>query len=277
MNKKITIAAIQLCSSLSVSKNLSIIDGLVKQAAIAGATYILTPEMSLAYAGNAKELAQIAKPYENNPDVRACAKLAKEHQVFLHIGSMAIRLKNGKYANRSILFSPEGEIIDFYDKIHLFDATPPNEIPYRESDNFQAGTNAIIAKCAGFNIGFSICYDLRFASLFRMLAQAGAQIITVPAAFTKPTGEAHWEILLRARSIETGCYIIAAAQGGNHENGRQTWGHSMIIDPWGEVVKQLDGVTRGVIIANIELEKIVKTRQNIPTLENNISFSLSVN
>ena len=273
----IKIAAMQLCSNLSVDDNLNSIDNLTAKAAKAGANYILTPEMSLAYANDKTQLDKIAKPYENNQHIKKCSLIAKKHQIFLHIGSMAIKLKNGKFANRSILFSPLGEIISYYDKIHLFDANPPNDRPYRESDNYQAGNSAIITKAAGLNIGFSICYDLRFANLYRMLAQGGAQVIAVPAAFTIPTGRAHWKVLLRARAIETGCYIIASAQAGEHENGRQTWGHSMIIDPWGKIINKLENPEPAIIIANIELEKIVKARQNIPNLKKIANFSLSVN
>ncbi|MCF6343265.1 MAG: carbon-nitrogen hydrolase family protein [Devosiaceae bacterium] len=276
MSSNPKIAAIQLCSSLNVSDNLNSIDGLVKKAANAGATYILTPEMSLAYAGNLQQLEKIAKPYENNADIATCARIAKKYQIFLHIGSMAIKLENSQYANRSILFSPKGDIVDYYDKIHLFDANPPNEKPYRESDYYQGGNRAVIAKCDNFNIGFSICYDLRFASLFRKLAQGstqneksqikGAQIIAVPAAFTVPTGKAHWEILLRARAIETGSFIIAAAQSGEHENGRKTYGHSMIINPWGEIISSLKNEGEGFIVAEIILDEVQELRELIPAI-----------
>ncbi len=286
------IAAIQLCSNLNVSDNLNSIENLVKKAANAGATYILTPEMSLAYAGNLQQLEKIANPYENNADIATCARIAKKYQIFLHIGSMAIKIENSKFANRSILFSPKGYIVDYYDKIHLFDANPPNEKPYRESDYYQAGNRAVIAKCDNFNIGFSICYDLRFASLFRKLAQGstqnskgqmqgtqmrGAQIIAVPAAFTVPTGKAHWEILLRARAIETGSFIIAAAQSGEHENGRKTYGHSMIINPWGEIITSLKNEGEGFIIAKIILDEVQEVRELIPAIKNNVDFLLSVN
>ncbi len=272
MTNKIKICAIQLCSGLDVAKNLEIIEKLVKQASKKGAQYILTPEMALGYASNRQELEKIAKPYNNNSDIAKCAKIAKQNNIFLHIGSMAIRLKNNYFANRSILLSPKGEIIAFYDKIHLFDANPPNDKPYRESDNYQAGNKITIARLNEVNIGFSICYDLRFSALFRSLAQKGAHIIAAPAAFTVPTGKAHWEILLRARAIETGCFIIASAQGGNHENNRQTWGHSMIIDGWGNIIKMLENDKIGYIMSDVDVGEVKNFRQLIPSLKNNVDF-----
>ncbi len=294
MSEQIKIAAIQLCSTLNIAENLNSIDKFVNQAAKKGAFYVLTPEMAPAYGANRQQLEQIAKPFANNPDIDSCAQIAKKYKIFLHIGSMAIRADENKFFNRSILFSPQGQIVDYYDKIHLFDANPPNDRPYRESNNFKAGKKAVIAKINSVNIGFSICYDLRFPSLFRALAQGtaksdimqkkteqyyqnnnddnGADIIAVPAAFTIPTGKAHWEILLRARAIETGSFIIAAAQAGLHENKRQTWGHSMIIDGWGRIIGQLANQDEGLLIHSINIGEVKKFRQQIPAIKNNIDF-----
>ena len=164
-----------------------------------------------------------------------------------------------------------------YDKIHLFDATLPGLAAYRESATYAGGDTAVVAAVDGMKLGLSICYDVRFPALYRALAEGGAEVIAVPAAFTAPTGRAHWEVLLRARAIETGCYVIAAAQGGLHQNGRSTWGHSMIIDPWGEIVAQLPHDEPGVLLADLELDKVAEARGKVPALANARPFSLSVN
>ena len=266
MNKLTKIAAIQMCSGIDPNKNLAILEKLVVAAKKAGATYVLTPEMSICFAGSSADLAKHAFVFENNSDIAKCSAIAKNNKVFLHIGSLAIKAPAGKYYNRSILFSPTGEIITHYDKIHLFDANPPNDRPYKESDNYERGNEIIIAELPKFKLGFSICYDLRFPSLYNELCQAGAEILAIPAAFTVPTGKAHWQVLLRARAIETGSFVIAAAQGGNHENGRATYGHSMIINPWGEIVANMNNDSEGFIIADIDINKVDDARKKIPTL-----------
>src|SRR5690606_21951298 len=167
-----------------------------------------------------------------------CAAIARETNLFLHLGSLAVALPDGRFANRSVLFGPDGSIAATYDKIHLFDATLPGLREYRESATYAGGDMAVVTEAAGMSLGMTICYDVRFPVLHRTLAAAGAELIAVPAAFTVPTGEAHWEVLLRARAIETGCFVIAAAQAGQHQNGRSTYGHSMIVDPWGKILGQ---------------------------------------
>jgi predicted amidohydrolase len=176
-----------------------------------------------------------------------------------------------------VLFRPDGSIAATYDKIHLFDATLPGLAAYRESETYRGGDTAVVAEAAGAKLGLSICYDLRFPALHRALAEAGAAILAVPAAFTALTGEAHWEPLLRARAIETGCFVIAAAQAGHHENGRQTWGHSMIVDPWGRIAGQLGGEGEGVLVADLDLAAVAEARAKLPALANARAFSLSVN
>ncbi len=278
MADKIKLAAIQLCSGIAPQANLLQLEKLVADAANAGAQYVFTPEMSIGFIGNKKDMAQYIKPFENNQDIKACADIAKKHDVFLHIGSMAILADCGdskakaKYYNRSLLFSPLGELIDYYDKIHLFDASPPNDRPYKESDDYLAGERVVVAELGDFKLGFSICYDLRFAALYHKLCEKGAQILAIPAAFTLATGKAHWEVLLRARAIETGCYVVAAAQGAEHENGRFTFGHSMIIDPWGEIVAIRDDNKSGFIIADIDIDEVERVRKIIPNLKNNSFF-----
>lgn len=271
------LAAVQMCSGLTPEANLAALDGLVAEAAAAGAGYVLSPEVTFAFAENREGLRAVAGPWEGNPAIAAAAAIAERHGVHLHLGSLAVALDGGRFANRSVLFRPDGGIAATYDKIHLFDASLPGLRQYRESDTYAGGTKAVLSRAPGFGLGMSICYDMRFPALYRALAEAGAEVLAVPAAFTVPTGRAHWEVLLRARAIETGCYVIAAAQGGQHENGRATWGHSMIIDPWGKVIAALDGDAPGVVVAEFDTAAVTEARGRVPALANSRSFSVSVN
>jgi deaminated glutathione amidase len=273
----VRVAALQMNSGTRPDANLDALERLAHEAAEQGATYALSPEVTVAFAENREGLDSVARPFENNPDIARCRQIARDTRLTLHLGSLAVALSDGRYANRSVLFSPEGEIAATYDKIHLFDATLPGLKQYRESETYAGGQHAVVADGAGVKLGLSICYDVRFPALYRTLAEAGAEVIAVPAAFTVPTGEAHWETLLRARAIETGCYIIAAAQAGRHENGRATWGHSMIVDPWGKILGQLGGEGEGVLIADIDPAAVAEARGRVPALHNARPFSLSVN
>ncbi len=266
-----------MCSGTSPRENLESIAHFAKEAANSGVGYLLLPEVCVAFVEGRGQLQQVAQGYNNNEALDICADIALKNKIYLHVGSLAIALDDGKFANRSVLFSPSGEIVDFYDKIHLFDAEIPGDKSYRESETFRAGDRAVLAKTNGIKLGMSICYDLRFASLYRQLAQAGADIISAPAAFTVPTGQAHWQVLVRARAIETGCYIVAAAQGGLHQNGRATFGHSMIVDPWGKIIAQIKNDAPGLIVAKMNIEEVKKARMRLPALANRASFSLSVN
>lgn len=277
MSDKIRVAAVQMCSGVVPEANLEAIAGFVGEAARSGASYVLTPEVSIAFAGNRDELAQVAGPFADNPAIAQCAEIAKEHAIFLHLGSLAVALEDGLFANRSVLFAPDGAIAAQYDKIHLFDADPPGDRPYRESATYKGGDAVVVTDAPAFGLGMSICYDMRFPKLYNALAGAGAEVMAIPAAFTVPTGKAHWEVLLRARAIETGSYVIAAAQGGTHENGRATWGHSMVVDPWGAIVTEKTDDAPGIIIADIDLAKVADARARIPALANARTFSLSVN
>lgn len=271
------IAAIQMCSGREPGPNLDAIEKLAGEAAGSGAHYVLTPEVSVAFAENREAFAKVAGPFEGNPAIARLGDLAKELGIHLHIGSMAVTLQSGKFANRAILFAPDGSIAATYDKIHLFDADVEGDKAYRESASYEGGDLAVTADLPGAKLGFSICYDVRFPALFAALAEIGAELMAVPAAFTVPTGRAHWEVLLRARAIETGSFVIAAAQGGTHENGRKTYGHSMIISPWGEIIAEMDGDNPGVISANIDREAVRLARLRVPALANRRPFSLSVN
>jgi len=277
VNTPIRIAAAQMRSGLEPAANLDALDALVASAVAGGAQYVLSPEVTVAFAENREGLARVAGPAEDNGDIARAAEIADAHGVYLHLGSLAVALPDGRFANRSILFGPDGAIIASYDKIHLFDASLPGLREYRESATYKGGDVAVVTPAAGFNLGMAICYDVRFPALFNALAGAGAEVISVPAAFTVPTGQAHWEVLLRARAIETGSYVIAAAQGGHHENGRATYGHSMIIDPWGTVVARMEGDEPGIIAADIDLGRVADARGKVPALANARPFSLSVN
>jgi predicted amidohydrolase len=271
------VAALQMRSGTQPGPNLAELDRLAGEAAAQGATYALSPEVTVVFAENREGLQSVAGPWENNPAIAEAAAIARRHNLNLHLGSLAVALPDGRFANRSVLFRPDGSIAATYDKVHLFDATLPGVREYRESATYAGGDKAVVSDAPGFRLGFTICYDVRFPALHRALAEAGADVLAVPAAFTKPTGEAHWHVLLRARAIETGCYVIAAAQAGSHENGRLTYGHSMIIDPWGKIIAELDGETPGIAVADIDPGAVTDARGRVPALANARPFSLSVN
>ncbi|HTM77066.1 MAG TPA: carbon-nitrogen hydrolase family protein [Devosia sp.] len=267
------IAAIQMRSGPEPDANIAALRPMLAEAAAAGARYVLTPEVTLAFADNREGLAKVAGPFENNPYLVQLAELARQHQMYLHIGSLAVALEDGRFANRSVLYGPDGALVAVYDKIHLFDATIAGLNAYRESATYRGGHSAVTAPVDDVTLGLAICYDMRFPSLFNILANQGAQVLAVPAAFTVPTGQAHWHVLLRARAIETGSYVIAAAQGGQHANGRATYGHSLVIDPWGKVIAELDHDAPGVLLAEIDMAAVTEARQRIPALANARAFT----
>ncbi|QJR20459.1 carbon-nitrogen hydrolase family protein [Pelagibacterium halotolerans] len=264
-----------MTSGIAAQDNLAEIEARVVQARQAGASYVLTPEMSVVFAKDRAGLRAAAEPWAGNGAVKQLSEIARTSGIFLHVGSLAVALGDGRFANRSVLFDPRGEIVARYDKIHLFDADIDGSNAYRESATYAGGKTAVVADIVPFVLGASICYDLRFPALYRMLAGAGAQVIAVPSAFTVPTGQAHWHVLLRARAIETGCFILAAAQGGSHENGRSTYGHSLIVSPWGEVIAEADGAEPGLVIAALDLDAVAAARQRVPALANARDFSLA--
>lgn len=268
------VAVLQMNSGTEPGPNLDALDRLAGEAKALGAVYALSPEVTVVFAENRDGLRSVAGPWEDNPAIARAGEIARKHGLYLHLGSLAVALPDGRFANRSVLFSPEGEVRATYDKIHLFDATLPGLKQYRESDTYAGGGAAVLTEAAGFRLGMSICYDVRFAALYRALAEAGAQVISVPAAFTVPTGEAHWEVLLRARAIETGCFVLAAAQGGQHQNGRATYGHSMIVDPWGRVLAAINSDKVGVAVADIDLAAVAEARGRVPALANARPFSV---
>jgi predicted amidohydrolase len=273
----VRVAALQMTSGMDPEANLEALAALAHEAAEQGAVYALSPEVTNVFAKDRDGLKSTTWPWENSPTIAHCSAIARETGLHLHVGSLVVARPDGKYANRSVLFGPDGAVSATYDKIHLFDATLPGDREYRESATYAGGDSAVVSEAAGMKLGLTICYDVRFPALHRALAEAGAEVLTVPAAFTVPTGEAHWEVLLRARAIETGCYVIAAAQAGQHENGRSTYGHSMIVDPWGKVVGELGGDGPGVLVADIDLKAVAEARGRVPALANARPFSLSVN
>ena len=272
------VACLQMRSGISTEENLVTLKQMTAEAVAKGAQYIQTPEMTTLLQKNKAALLADIDPEKcgagaDNNVIRFVSSLAKQYGVWLHLGSFAIKLPNGKVANRGLLFSPEGILVEQYDKIHMFDVDLPNNETWRESALYQPGTNAVVANCADFNLGMSICYDLRFPHLYRSLAMAGADILTCPAAFTQHTGKAHWHILLRARAIENGAYVIAAAQGGTHADTRLTYGHSIIINPWGEIIGELDHDEPGVLVCDIDIKDVEKTRSQIPSLKLSANYS----
>ncbi|MGO4440828.1 carbon-nitrogen hydrolase family protein [Rhizobium sp. RAF56] len=267
-------AAIQMCSGVNPEKNAADMARLVREAAAKGAVYVQTPEMTGAVQKDRAGLQAVLKDEANDIVVRTAAELAKELGIYLHVGSTAIGLADGKIANRGFLFGPDGQLVTRYDKIHMFDVDLANGESWRESAVYNPGAEARMASLPFAELGFSICYDVRFPQLFRAQAVAGAEVMTVPAAFTKQTGEAHWEILLRARAIENGMFVIAAAQAGRHEDGRETFGHSMIIDPWGKVLAAAGGTGEAVVIADIDVAAVKAAHDRIPNLKNARDFSL---
>jgi predicted amidohydrolase len=267
------IAAIQMQSGLDPDANLAALEPLLAQAAGGGASYVLTPEVTLIFPESRDQLRSVAAPYEDHPQLARVGELARQHGIHVHIGSLPIPLQDGRFANRSVLFGPDGAIVTHYDKIHLFDADIAGLNAYRESATYQGGDRAVTAPVGPFTLGFSICYDMRFPRLYNVLANAGANLMAVPAAFTVPTGQAHWHVLLRARAIETGSYVIAAAQGGQHANGRATYGHSLIIDPWGKIIAELDHDQPGVLLADIDPALVAEARQRVPALANARDFA----
>ena len=267
-----TVGCVQLCSGQEIAANIIAVCDLIREAVDRGADLIVTPEMTgLMELKRATLFAKITNEADDDGLAQLCA-LAKELRRHIIIGSLAVKISDELAVNRSFLIGPDGEIKARYDKIHMFDVNLPNGESYRESRSYEPGDKAVIAALPWGLCGLTVCYDLRFSALYRVLAKSGADFITVPSAFTQVTGEAHWHVLLRARAIETGCFIFAPAQGGVHENGRATYGHGLIVSPWGEILAE-GGEDPGVITAYIDVELIKLTRSRIPSLNHDRTFA----
>ena len=267
-------ALVQMCTGRDVARNLVDLSRLVREAVAAGAQYVQTPEVSVLMERDRARLFVETRPEEGNPAIAHCQALARELGIWLHLGSMGVLVKPDKIANRSYLFSPDGRIAARYDKIHMFDVELPGGETYRESRNFEPGSKAVLADLPWGTLGLTVCYDMRFPALYRALAESGAEIIAVPSAFTVPTGQAHWHALLRARAIESQCFVLAAAQAGTHENGRSTYGHSIIVSPWGEVLAEADGDKPSVIFADIDTQAVEEARKRVPSLQHDRPFEV---
>jgi predicted amidohydrolase len=267
-----TVGLVQLNAGRELEPNIAAAGRLVREAKARGADFVITPENTAMMEPKRPLIIEKARPEAEHSAVPAFGALAAELGVWLLIGSIAVKLDAEHCANRSILFDPKGRIAQRYDKIHMFDVDLKGGESYRESATFRPGALAALAELPWGRLGMTVCYDLRFAHLYRALAQAGADFLTVPAAFTRPTGEAHWHVLLRARAIETGCYVFAPAQCGEHAEGRRTYGHSLVISPWGEILAEGGAVEPGVILAEIEPAKVVEARRMIPALRHDRPF-----
>ena len=272
----VRVGLIQTRTPASHAAALAHVAPLVREAAAQGATFIATPEGTNILQKDKAALAPVLTLLEDDPVVQGLQALAKELSVTILVGSALVKRPDGKAANRAALITPQGEIAAVYDKLHMFDVDLPTGETARESETYEPGDRAVAARAGELKLGLTICYDGRFPALYRALAQAGAEVIVTPAAFTRPTGEAHWETLLRARAIETGSFVLAPAQGGFHEDGRGTWGRTLAIGPWGEVLGKLDHDEPGVLIADLDLAAVGKARAAIPALPNARAFAAPI-
>lgn len=260
------VALFQANSGIDPAANGRAIEAAIGEAASGGAAMLFTPEMSGLLDRDSERAAKSLRSEDEDAVLAVCREAAQRHGIWVHIGSLAVAGENGKIANRAFVIDSSGEIRARYDKLHLFDVELPTGESWRESNVYSPGTGVVLANGTPVGkLGLTICYDLRFPTLFARLAEAGAEVIAVPAAFTVPTGKAHWHVLLRARAIEAGLFVVAAAQVGHHEDGRQTFGHSLVVDPWGEILLDM-GDAPGVGFAEIDLKRISDVRSRIPAL-----------
>lgn len=274
MARNLRVALAQLRSTPDAVRNRRDVEAMVRDAAAAGARLVATPENTVRLDRDRGRLQDNLAKADLKAEERSWSRLAEEAGVWLLLGSTPIPDGAGKVFNRSLLINPQGKIVASYDKIHMFDVTLSGDEQYRESEGVAAGARAVLAEGPlGAKLGLTICYDLRFPALYRALAQAGADILAIPAAFTAPTGKAHWEVLLRARAIETGCFVIAPAQGGKHEDGRRTWGHSMVIGPWGDVLGVLDHDDPGLLVADLDLDAVAEARAKVPAWQTEAAYA----
>jgi len=267
------VALIQTRTPATQEAALAHIMPMIGEAAAAGAKFIATPEGTNVLQKDRAQLLAMLESLDDDPVVLGLRAAARELDVWILIGSALVKREDGKAANRSALISPEGAVTATYDKLHMFDVDLPNGESARESATYEPGERAVTATAGALKLGMTVCYDLRFPALYRALALAGAEVMTIPAAFTRPTGAAHWEVLMRARAIETGAFVLAPAQGGKHEDGRGTWGHSLVVAPWGEIVAQLDNDEPGVLLADLDLAAAARARAAIPNLINARPFA----
>lgn len=271
----VRLGLIQMRSGRVPAANRDTAVALVREAHAGGAVYVQTPEMTNIVEANREAQFAALAPEEDDLTLAALRQLARDLGLYLHIGSLAIKVSPEKAVNRGFLIAPSGDIAARYDKIHMFDVDLDGGESWRESSAYEPGTQATVVDLPGVRLGLAICYDLRFPQLFRAEALAGAEVLSVPAAFTRQTGEAHWHVLLRARAIENGAFVVAAAQGGRHEDGRETFGHSIIVDPWGRILAEAGHDEPGVITATIDTAEVEAARRKIPNLKNAREFAVA--
>jgi len=267
------VGLIAMRSGIDPQANLDAVLAAIDQAKRAGADYVQTPEMTNMLESKRDRLLANIVADDNDPTLATLREVARKLSIYIHVGSLAIKASPEKAVNRSFLIDRKGDIAARYDKIHMFDVDLVGGESYRESNTYRAGELAVVADLPWGRLGMTVCYDLRFPALYRALAEAGASFFAIPSAFTKQTGEAHWHVLLRARAIENGCFVFAAAQGGKHESGRETFGHSLIIDPWGRILAE-GGTEPGVVMAEIDPAEVAAARARIPSLNHGRRFEL---
>jgi predicted amidohydrolase len=275
MSDTVRAACVQMTSGTEIAGNIEQSTALIRAAHADGAQIVGMPEVANLCQKSRRRALEAAQFEENELALKAWRKLADALDIWLLAGSMVIKVADDKLVNRAYMIAPDGAIAATYDKIHMFDVDLPNGERYRESDLFQPGDKAVLVDSPWGGIGVTICYDVRFPHLYRALAKAGANMIWTSAAFTRTSGKAHWHVMQRARAIETGAWILAPAQCGDHEDGRSTYGHAVIVSPWGEVVADA-GEEPGYIVADLDLARVAEARQSIPTLRHDRDFAMPV-
>ena len=274
IKRTVQVAVLQYCAGPDQASTLPLVRRLITEAAGSGAAFICLPECTNFLAKDRVALRELAEDEASSQSLSCLQELAKTFQIHINAGSLMMRADaDDRQANRSYLIGPEGTILARYNKIHMFDADVGDGKQYRESHHFKPGDTLVYCKTAIGHIGLSICYDIRFPHLYRQLGQAGAEIITIPAAFTKTTGAAHWHVLQRARAIETGSFILAAAQCGKHADGRQTYGHSLIINPWGKILADAGDRAEGFVQAEINLDQVKQAREALRHLQHQPDYN----
>jgi predicted amidohydrolase len=271
--RRLQVALVQMCSNAKADTNIASVHAAFEEAARHNADLLVTPEMTTVLDRRPGALLEKSHAQADDPHLQTMSALARHYQMDVLVGSIAIRVDTQRLANRSFFINRQGDVVAHYDKIHLFDVDLGGVERYQESARFVAGHEAVVVKGANYTLGMSVCYDLRFAQLYRDLALAGADILAVPSAFTVPTGQAHWHTLLRARAIETGCFVLAPAQHGQHEDGRTTYGHTLVVNPWGEVMAEKPDGT-GILMAELDLSQVRQAREKIPSLQHTRTYQL---
>src|SRR5882724_8992635 len=270
---KFRVGLIQMRSSRSPAENTDAAARMIGEAKAGGADYVLTPEMTNILERSRESLFGKIVPEENDPTLATLRELARALGIYVHVGSLAVKLSPERAANRAFLIDRKGDIVARYDKIHMFDVDLKGGESYRETRAYRPGDLAVLSDLPWGRLGITICYDLRFPALYRALAEAGASFLSIPSSFTRQTGEAHWHVLMRARAIENGCFVFAAAQGGDHEDGRATFGHSLVVDPWGKIIAE-GGTGPGVIFADVDPAEVATARGRIPSLQHGRRFEI---